>query len=171
MHPKISRWLENSARILKNRIAGNDTTANQYLDELNLRREMVAATSTVFPKVTHQSIQGVYQVVGANALNAERGYIGFLTLYVADNRIFASWLIEGEDVQTGFGFLNGNLLSIAFEYQADENFYTGVVTYEFLSDSMVLGRWMEEGTDTEGFENGRKLPEHKDNPLHYFGLN
>lgn len=171
MHPKISRWLASSTKLLQARISSDSVTSKQFIEELNLRREAVSNIKTLFPSVTFTSIEGVYQVIGANSENAVQGYSGILTLTHDDNRIFASWLLEGTDVQTGFGVLLNNVLSVNFVYEQEGIEYTGLVSYEFLSDRLLSGIWIEQGTSTTGVEFGRKLPVAIEDPLKYFGLN
>ncbi len=56
-------------------------------------------------------------------------------------------------------------------YNQDNVEYTGLVSYEFLSDAIVLGQWIEEGTDQTGIELGRKLPIETVDSLKCFGFN
>lgn len=171
MNAKLSEWLALSTRFLQARILSTTADATQFIEELNLRRETLSNSKPLTEKLTTEAIEGVYQVVGANAQNDEQGYLGMLTLKYDDNKIFADWLIEGEDVQTGFGILLDNNLSINFNYLQDEVPYYGVVVYEFLSKDILLGKWIEEGSDTIGVELGRKLPIKTIDPLKYFGFN
>ena len=171
MHPKISKWLSVSTRLLQARISFDVEKSKQFTEELNLRREEVSISEVFFPSVNYKSIQGTYQVIGANSENEEHGYFGVLTLLEEDNRMYATWLVEGQDTQTGFGLLLNNVLSINFVYEQDGSEYTGLVSYEFLSKSILTGVWVEEGTNTTGIEFGRKLPVQTEDPLKYFGLN
>lgn len=171
MHLKISKWLSISTRLLQARISSDTVKAKQFIEELNLRREVVETSNVLFPSVNSKSIEGTYQVIGANSENEEQGYLGVLTLVEEDNRIFATWLIEGQDTQSGFGLLLNNVLSINFVYEQDGTEYTGLVTYEFLSNDILSGIWVEEGTNTTGVEFGRKLHVQIEDPLKYFGIN
>jgi len=171
MELKSSRWLSISTRLLQARVTLDTENSEQFIEELNLRRETVSKIKTPFFVQSNAAIEGVYQVVGANSENAEQGYVGMLRLIYEDNRIFASWLIEGEDIQTGFGLLIGNMLSISFIYKQNGMEHTGLVSYEFLSDTVLYGTWIEQGTSTIGVEYGRKLPIEIEDPLKYFGFN
>ncbi|MEI6866098.1 hypothetical protein [Flavicella sp.] len=91
--------------MLQARISSDITKSTQFIEELNLRREAVSDSENSFVNITSKSIEGVYQVLGANSENSEQGYLGILTLKYDENRIHATWLIEGEDTQTGFGLL------------------------------------------------------------------
>ena len=171
MHPKISFWLEKSTAILQDRILHNSKDANSFTKELNKRRAMIGEVKNLFPKVHPRAIAGSYQIIGANSETAEKGYVGVLSLKYEENRIFATWLIEGADVQTGFGLLHQNVLSINFTYEQEGTEYTGLVSYEFLSNEILSGFWVEEGTDEVGVEFGRKLPLETGDPLQFFGFN
>lgn len=169
VHPKLSRWLSISENLLNSRISSS--ISNQFSEELELRRALVANSDVLYPSVDTNSIQGAYQIIGANSENSEQGYFGVLTLVEADNRIYATWLIEGEDTQTGFGLLLNNILSIHFVYEQDGKDYVGIVTYEFITNNVLSGNWVEEGTNTIGVEFARKLPIQREDPLGYFGFN
>ena len=171
MHPKISFWLEKSTAILQDRILDKDANTTQFSEEINKRREVIAEAKNLFPQVHSRAIVGNYQIIGANSKTAEKGYIGLLSLKYEENRIFATWLIEGADVQTGFGLLHQNILSINFTYEQEGIEYTGLVSYEFLSNEILSGFWVEEGTDEVGVEFGRKLLLETGDPLQFFGFN
>ena len=171
MHPKVSKWLAQSSKFLRSRITKDNIDNRQFEEELELRRTCIETSEMLFPSVTNESIQGVYQIVGANSENAEQGYFGTLTLKFSDNKIHATWLIEGEDIQSGYGILFNNILSIQFVYEQDKKEYFGVVSYEFISQSILSGVWIEEFSDETGVEFGRKLPVQTVDPLGYFGFN
>jgi hypothetical protein len=171
MDLKKSNWLSFSTKLLQTRISYDSKNTNQFITELNLRREAVSEAPEKFTVDFQESIEGVYQVLGANSENEEDGYFGILTLKYDENRIFATWLIEGEDTQTGFGLLSNNILSLSFVYTQDNVEYTGLVSYEFLSKNIISGRWVEEGSDQMGVEFGRKLPLEPRDPLKFFGFN
>ena len=170
MDAKKSKWLSISSSFLQARIGAETCDKNQFIEELNLRREALTDAVDSSEKVTSESLEGVYQVVGANSENSEQGYFGMLSLSYDDNKIHATWMIEGQDVQTGFGLLTENMLSLHFVYHREDIEYKGLVTYEFLSDTMIYGNWIEEDTDEIGVELGRKLPIKKTDPLSFFGL-
>lgn len=171
MNAKLSKWLAVSTKFLQARIGALKENSEQFVEELNLRREAVSETIELNSELSNNNVEGVYQIIGANSENAEHGYFGVLTLKYDENRIFAIWLIEGEETQTGFGLLTNNVLSINFVYERDAVEYTGLVSYEFLSDSMISGTWVEEGSDLIGVEFGRKVPVEIVDPLRYFGFN
>jgi hypothetical protein len=171
MDLKKSKWLSYSTKFLKSRIGLDSKKEKPFIEELNLRREAVSDSLDLFLTLTPEAIEGVYQVVGANSENDVQGYFGILTLKYDDNRIFATWLIEGEDTQRGFGLLLNNILSINFVYEQDDIEYTGLVSYEFLSYEIISGTWVEEDSDQIGVEFGRKLSIKTVNPIQYFGFN
>lgn len=171
MHPKVSKWLEQSSKLLRARITKIAKSDRQFEDELELRRTCIDTSEVLFPSVTNTSIEGVYQIIGANSDSAEQGYFGTLSLKFSENKIHATWLIEGEDTQSGYGILLNNILSIQFVYEQENKEYFGVVSYEFLTNSVISGIWVEEHSDEIGVEFGRKLPIETIDPLKYFGFN
>lgn len=171
MNLKLSKWLELSTRLLKARIDGLKENSGQFVEELNLRREAVSEAIEFKSELSIQDIEGAYQIIGANSENAEQGYTGMLTLRLDDNKVYANWLIEGEDMQTGFGMYIDKVLTLHFSYENDGVEYIGVVSYQFLSKNIISGKWVEEASDSVGIEMGRKLPVESVDPLKYFGFN
>lgn len=171
MNSKVSKWLSISTKLVQARTALDAKKSKQFVEELNLRREIVENSKELTSELSVQDVEGVYQIIGANSENAAQGYFGILTLKYEDQKYFATWLIEGEDIQTGFGLLLNNILSIHFVYEHDKVEYAGLVSYEFLSKNILSGCWVEEGSDQVGIELGRKLPLEKTNPLNFFSFN
>ncbi|WP_139959092.1 hypothetical protein [Flavicella sediminum] len=171
MNAKLSRWLEKSVAILRNRISKKDKNAVQFIEEINLRREVVDTSTALFPSIRISEIVGHYQIVGANSENSTSGYAGILSIAYSENKFQASWFLEGGDVQIGFGVLFNNTLSFNFCYELEGKEYTGLVSYEFLTNAIVSGIWTEEGNDELGVEFARKLPIEIVDPLQYFGMN
>lgn len=172
MHPKLSYWLEKSTAILQDRISRNTSDAQSlYEDELNIRRELVSNSEELFSNISMESVVGHYHIVGANSSNTNVGYVGILSLVKFENRIQATWQLEGSDIQTGFGLVLNNVLSLSFNYEIHGNAYSGIVSYEFVNDKIVSGVWVEEGNDEVGVEFARRIPIEKNNPLQFFGLN
>jgi hypothetical protein len=172
MHKKISVWLDKSTRILQDRIARDKTEdTSSYIEELNIRRELVSNQKDLYPPVSIKSIVGHYHLIGANSSNTDVGYMGILTLVEYENRIEATYQLEGSDVQTGFGLLLNNILSLNFNYEIHGKKYTGLVSYEFVSTKIVSGIWVEEGNDEIGVEFARKIPIENTDPLQFFGFN
>ena len=171
MEAKLSYWLDKSIAILRNRISKKDKNSTQFLEEINLRRALVTETDKLFPQLKPNAIVGHYQVVGTNGANTIEGYSGVLTIVYSENKFQATWILEGADVQTGFGLLFNNTLSFNFCYESDGAEFTGLVCYQFLSENIVLGKWTEEGNDELGEEFARKLPIEIMDPLQYFGFN
>ncbi len=170
IHPKLSEWLEVSSKILQARTV-DDKNNMVFIEELNLRRELISHTDIPTNGISETSILGTYQIVGANSITSETGYVGLLSLSFSDNRIYATWFLEKGEVQTGYGLLLGNVLSLTFFYESEGKEYSGLVSYEFLSEKIISGKWVEEENDEQGIELGRKLPVEKEDPLDYFGIN
>ncbi|MFC2127976.1 hypothetical protein ACFLRU_06320 [Bacteroidota bacterium] len=172
MDEKLSGWLEKSVAILRNRIANNDKNSLKFLEEINLRRGLAVECDNLLPEVKPEDIIGHYQIVGANEDHSIVGYVGILSIDFYDNKFQVTWTLEGGDLQTGFGLLFNNTLSINFQYKVDGKEFIGLVSYEFLSENIMYANWIEEGSDTIGVEFGRKLPVEKNiEPLQYFGIN
>lgn len=172
MHEKLSVWLEKSTEILQDRITrGKAEDTTPYIEELNIRRELISNQNDLYPSVSIKSIVGHYHLIGANSLNTNVGYMGILTLVEFENRIEATYQLEGADLQTGFGLLLNNILSLNFNYEIHGKKYTGLVSYEFVSNKIVSGIWVEDGNDEIGVEFARKIPIESNDPLQFFGIN
>ncbi|MDO6737514.1 hypothetical protein [Wenyingzhuangia sp. 2_MG-2023] len=103
------------------------------------------------------NICGLYEIVGGNPDLKKSYYTGTLKIDLISNQIEVSWLIEGEQEQTGYGFVFNNILVIHFSYTSDKQLYNGIVAYEFLTPEIVVGKWTEEIAVENAFEMGRKL--------------
>jgi len=102
------------------------------------------------------NVCGVYQVVGGNPDLKDNYYTGLLTIDLNNNQIEASWLIEGDQHQTGYGFVFNNTLIIHFNYTVDEKVFHGIVAYDFITPDVVIGKWTEEVAAENAFEMCRK---------------
>lgn len=93
-----------------------------------------------------QDLVGTYSISGYNQeLHQDLCYSGTLTLKLnSDNRIVATWLINGTQLQTGLGFFKHNILVIHFVYQDEEQKdYKGIAVYRCLSKDILDGFWSE----------------------------
>ncbi|MDB4297755.1 hypothetical protein N9901_03290 [Flavobacteriaceae bacterium] len=121
------------------------------------------------------NVCGTYNVCGGNPDLEDSYYTGVLSIDLISNQIVATWLIEGEHKQLGYGFVFNNTLVLSFSYMDDDkNMYNGVVAYEFLSSDIIVGKWTEEVAAENAFEVGRKLsPEELGQPYpeDYFSVN
>ena len=169
MHPKLSQWLSKSTAILQDRInRSKSETTSLYVEELNIRRELVSNTKELDLGLSASEIVGHYHVIGANSSNSNAGYMGILSLVEFENRIQATWQMEGNDTQTGFGLLLNNTLSLNFNYTVEGKEYSGLVSYDFISPQIISGIWVEEGSDEIGVEFGRRIPVGKQQSVSVF---
>ena len=120
------------------------------------------------------NICGVYEVVGGNPDMSDSFYTGLLTIDLVSNQIEATWLIEGEQHQTGYGFVFNNTLVIHFSYFHEQELFNGIVAYHFLTPDSVIGKWTEEIAIENAFEMGRRLTYEElgeEYPEDYFSVN
>jgi len=104
------------------------------------------------------NVCGVYEVAGGNPDIKDSYYTGLLNIDLVNNQIEASWLIEGEQHQVGYGFVFNNTLVIHFSYfNEEEEEFNGIVAYHFLNPDILIGKWTEEYALENAFEMGRKL--------------
>lgn len=147
---KIAYWYAKSKKVLQGR---KDST-----EELTKRAYLL---DNVEPNpnltINMVSICGTYEVAGGNPDELESFYTGLLSIDLIDNQISATWLIEGTQQQTGYGFVFNNTLMLHFDYMVDEFLYNGIVAYEFITADIIIGKWTEEVAIENAFEMGRKL--------------
>ncbi len=147
---RLKYWYEKSKLALANREAKKE--------ELIKRGELVEF-SEAHPdfRINMINVCGVYEVAGGNPDFEDSYYTGLLHIDLISNQIEASWLIEGEQHQTGYGFVFNNTLIIHFNYTSEKELYNGIVAYEFITQDIVIGKWTEEIAIENAFEMGRKL--------------
>jgi hypothetical protein len=175
MKNKIENWLEESVKVLKNRIENEKEKENSahLLAELKARElcvEKIKKTS-YGPKITKSSISGTYDILGKNSNEAFLGYVGVMSLTHQENQVRATWLIEGKVTHYGYGLIYNNFLCLNFCYEAGDVERYGVVMYEFLTEDCISGEWTEEIHDSIGSEFGRKISSDNIDPLDFFGMN
>lgn len=102
------------------------------------------------------NVCGVYQIVGGNPDLKDNYYTGLLTIDLHNNQIEATWLIEGEQHQKGYGFVFNNTLVIHFNYTVDQIIFNGIVAYDFITPDVVVGKWTEEVAIENAFEMCRR---------------
>lgn len=127
-------------------------------DELEKRLELLeyAEQNPEFD-LSMVNVCGIYEVTGGNPEATDSYYTGLLNIDLINNQVEASWLIEGSQPQTGYGFVFNNTLVIHFNYMADKDLYNGIVAYQFLTPEIIIGKWTEEIAIENAFEMGRKL--------------
>ena len=147
---QIKHWYKKSKLALKDR---------KLKKKELLRRLYLLEHSEYNPDFTINMVNvcGMYNIVGGNPDSQESYYTGLLHIDLISNQIEASWLIEGEQHQTGYGFVFNNTLVIHFNYMAEEELFNGIVAYHFLTPDILIGKWTEEIAIENAFEMGRKL--------------
>ncbi|MGY5351374.1 hypothetical protein ACXGQW_02170 [Wenyingzhuangia sp. IMCC45533] len=147
---KIKHWYEKSKQALAHR----KNKKQELLKRLDLYEN--ASQHQEF-SVNMVNVCGVYEIVGGNPDIKDSYYVGLLNIDLISNQIEASWLIEGDQHQTGYGFVFNDTLVIHFSYMVEEELFNGIVAYHFLTPDIVIGKWTEEVAIENAFEMGRKL--------------
>ncbi|WP_242494573.1 hypothetical protein [Brumimicrobium glaciale] len=163
---ELNQWLENSMKALQNKENLPKYEVQIIQEEIKKREKLIADLSLVVANstVTIEDIDGTYNIIGLNQNAEQSTYNGFLHLTkIGDKRVNAEWVIDGEQIQQGKGFYNGDTLIINFSYAGEDDnegkIYKGVVVYKFINGEIITGFWSEKhGNDKYlGFEEGRKL--------------
>ena len=149
-HQEVKHWYDKSKLALNYR----DSKKKELLKRLRL---LEFSEPTPDFSINMVNICGVYNIAGGNPDSNESYYTGLLNIDLVNNQIEASWLIEGEQQQTGYGFVFNNTLVIHFNYIADDELFNGIVAYKFITPDIVVGKWTEEIALENAFEMGRKL--------------
>lgn len=149
-HQKLQLWYKKSELALKDR----PLKKKELLKRLDLVENSEVNTDFSINMV---NVCGVYEITGGNPDFEDSYYTGLLNIDLISNQLEAGWLIEGEQQQTGYGFVFNNTLIIHFNYMAGGELYNGIVAYDFLTPDIVLGKWTEEIAIENAFEMGRKL--------------
>ena len=99
--------------------------------------------------MTVDDIIGDFNIIGKNQEHTEVEYKGLLSLSKDEyGRVYAEWIINENDKQTGVGFFKDNLLVINFSYIGeDAEVFRGVVTYKCITKDILDGFWFEEYGD------------------------
>lgn len=108
-----------------------------------------------------EELVGRYAIKGRNQEEGqEYTYTGILTLCLnADNRVMASWNIDGQR-QEGTGFFKNDILVINFYYLGEEGEkFKGVAVYQCLDKNTLDGFWSEKYGDPKylGTEYGVRI--------------
>ncbi|WP_157359360.1 hypothetical protein [Wenyingzhuangia fucanilytica] len=149
-HQSLKHWYDKSKLALK----GRKSKKKELLKRLYLLEYSEANPDFSINLV---NVCGIYNIAGGNPDSKDSYYTGLLHIDLINNQIEASWLIEGEHHQTGYGFVFNNTLVIHFNYLADDELFNGIVAYHFITPEIVIGKWTEEVAIENAFEMGRKL--------------
>ncbi len=149
-YQQIEYWYKKSALALANR----ENKKGELEKRLEIYENAELNSDFVINMV---NVCGVYEIVGGNPDIEDSYYTGLLHIDLISNQIEASWLIEGEQHQTGYGFVFNDTLVIHFNYMADGELFNGIVAYHFLLPNVIIGKWTEEIAIENAFEMGRKL--------------
>lgn len=166
-HQKLDNWYQASKQGLSHRPSKKEEWE---------KRQKLWKFAELQPdfSINMVNVCGVYNVVGGNPVVDKSYYTGLLHVDLVSNQIEASWLIEGEQQQVGYGFVFNNTLIISFSYWAEKELYNGIVAYDFLTPEIVIGKWTEEIAIENAFEMGRKLSSKElgmPNPTTFFSKN
>lgn len=143
-------WYTKSKQVLKKR---------KELKEELIKRTFLYDNSEYNPSFSIDLVNvcGIYEVAGGNPDAKESYYTGILTIDLIDNQINATWTIEDNQEQTGYGFIFNDTLILNFSYVVEDGLYSGIVAYQFLTPEVVIGKWTEEIAAENAFEMARKL--------------
>lgn len=149
-HQQLNHWYQKSKLALEDR----PLKEKELSKRLNLSK--YAEFNSDFA-INMVNVCGVYEIAGGNPDFEESYYTGLLNIDLINNQIEASWLIEAEQHQTGYGFVFNNTLIIHFSYISEQEVYNGVVAFHFVTADILIGKWTEEIAIENAFEMGRKL--------------
>ena len=151
----IDKWLKNSVKV-------TDKSVEPYISnfkyELNIRKVLAENFEPESYTINTESTQGTYKIMGQNPNDPESCYIGNVIIEYDDHTWLATWYISGF-MHYAYGMqVSPNILVFNFSYlDDDENPHTGLVAYTFISNTIVRGKWIEEGYSEKGIEELRKL--------------
>jgi hypothetical protein len=112
------------------------------------------------PQWSRAQVCGVYDVKGQNPVNKIE-YKGELQIKERNEMLLGTWKYPTREIgaskptDEGTGILVGNMLMFNFIHTDPQNPYTGVVTYQIMSDSFMRGLWTI-GESNVGFEECQK---------------
>lgn len=161
---ELTQWLAHSKKALQNTNSFSSEEVQTIQAEIEKREALVNELKTANSSKNAVAFEGSYNIIGLNQDERQGCYFGFLHISkVSEIRVNAEWVINGEQVQQGSGFYQGDTLVINFSYEGEEEnegkTYKGVVVYKLINDSVLTGFWSEKHGNDEflGFEEGRKL--------------
>ena len=152
---KINDWLKNSKAITEK---SKDPYRSNFQFEFNVREKMLKDYKPLHYEINKENTPGTYKIMGQNPDDPESCYIGNVIIEFEEGVWLATWYISGF-IHNAYGLqVSPNILVFNFSYtDDDENLHTGLVSYTFLTDSIVHGEWIEEGFSEKGLEELRKL--------------
>ncbi len=155
MKKEVKQWFNNSVLIAKN--AGESFKA-KFEYEIKRRKEALAEFQENPVTITPDLVTGTYRAVGQNPDDVESCYIGNVDFFIENDTWKAKWNIAGF-IHSAYGMLiTPNILVFNYSYEdADNVTKLGIVSYTFLSNTIVKGSWLEEGFPIKGIEELRKL--------------
>jgi len=151
---EIKEWLKSSKEITK---VAREPYKSSFEYELNLREQLVSSLDNEAYKIDPDTTVGKYKIIGKNPDRKNSCYIGNLVIEFENDMWFATWFIYGE-THTAYGMqVAPNHLVFNFSYiDVNKKVHNGIVSYKFLSSSIVHGEWIEEGFPLKGVEELRK---------------
>ena len=114
------------------------------------------------PQWSRKQVCGTYEVKGQKPQKPQESYSGELQIKERDEVLLGTWKFPTREIGTsqqsdeGTGLLVGNMLMFNFEHTDPQDPYTGVVSYQIISDGVMRGLWTAFGESNVGFEECRK---------------
>ena len=140
------------------------TTEEENVKRKSLKKKNTEQMDTALetmPQWSRAQVCGAYDVKGQNPVNKIE-YIGELQIKERNEMLLGTWKSPTREIgaskptDEGTGILVGNMLMFNFIHTDPQNPYTGVVTYQIMSDSFMRGLWTIFGKSNVGFEECRK---------------
>lgn len=160
MKKEAKQWLNNSILIAKH---AGDSFKAKFEYEIKKRKKAFAEFKEGVIIITPDFSVGTYRVIGQNPDDLESCYIGNVDFLFEDEIWKAKWNIAGF-THSAYGMLiTPNILVFNYSYEdADNNTKLGIVSYNFLSNTIVKGSWIEDGFPMKGIEELRKFDADED---------
>jgi len=153
----VDDWLQSSIDITRK---SKEPYRSNFEFELKARKELVNKDQLEPYKISAIQTPGTYKIMGQNPDDPESCYIGNVIIEFVEEKWLATWYISGA---THFAYgmqVTDNILVFNFSYMDnEEGLHTGLVSYVFLSETIVHGEWIEEGFSEKGLEELRKVNE------------
>jgi len=111
------------------------------------------------PQWSRAQVCGTYEVKGQKPQEPQEPYFGELQIKERDEMLLGTWKFPigaSQPTDEGTGILVGNMLMFNFIHTDPQDPYTGVVTYQIMSDGFMRGLWTIFGESNVGFEECRK---------------
>lgn len=169
---KVQAFLQKEYETLEKRKAFESEKEDFWLtteEEIAKRKSLmkkdteqrVTALETM-PQWSRTQVCGIYDVKGQNPLKPQEPYFGELQIKERDEVLLGTWKFPtrkigaSQPTDEGTGLLVGNMLAFNFKHTDPQDPYTGVVSYQIISDGVMRGLWTAFGRSNVGFEECQK---------------